>query len=186
MGIFDDAEIEVNDIPKDPFGFGNGYWPVTVLTVGEMKQTTNRETGGPGDKIGTMITWGCNHPDAPQMESLGRGNWQQLPVPTSLRGEIPWNPKSAEAKKVIYELSNLYAALGFSKDEFGGIELTDLVGRTAMAKIFPRQNKEGFWQFNIVGLKPVPDEGDGSGMNEFARDNGGKSDEDLLNDELNS
>lgn len=180
MGFFDEAEVEVNDIPDDPFGFGKSHWLIQIDDIKDPKPTAG------GDKFGMSIIWKCIDPEAPQ-EKLGNGNWIQLPVPVKLRDEIPWENKSPEAKKVLHALANMYEALGFSKDEYGSIGKDELIGRHCMAKISVKQNAEGFWQFNIFALRK-PNDGDGSdsGFGEFSKKPAGKSEEDLLNDELNS
>lgn len=183
-GIFEDAGVDLNEIPDDPFGFENNFWPIRIIELGEAKLTRS------GDKIGMMIKWAIEHPNYdghPVSEKLGQGNWQRLPVPTALQNQIPWDPRNnPEDKKVLIDLRDLYLALGFSIDQMKGIKPKDLVGRICSAKIKPRKSPEGFWQFNIFAHKPYDPSGEG--VNEFAQNgstnSGAKSPEDLLKEEL--
>lgn len=182
-GFFDEAGVNVQDVPDDPFGFGNEFWPLVVTEVGAPKVTGNK------DKIGMMVKFAVDHPKYQGhsvSKNLGNGNWFQLPVPKALQGEIPWdpqnNPKDMEA---MVKLRRLFMALGFSKDELGSVNGAKMVGKRCMAKIFPRENEQGFWQFNLNGFKTVG-EGDG-GWGEIQNSpahNGGKTPQELLEEEL--
>lgn len=165
MGFFDDAEVELNDIPDDPFGFGNDFWPVYVKEVGEPKVTKN------GDRIGMMVTWAVDHPkfqNSQVADRLGYGNWVQIPVPKSLQGSIPWDPKSEEGQRTLFGLKQILSALGFSADEMGKVGPNEMIGRRCLAKIKATQNEMSYWQFNVYGFKPIPKDGSAEGVNEFA------------------
>lgn len=171
MGFLDDADVSAQDAPDDPFGFGKEFWPVQITEVKDRKVTKD------GDKYGTQLVWECLHPDKSDIK-LGFGNWIQLPVPKPLQSEVPWDPKSQEAKKIIFDLVKLYEALGFKRDEMGGLGPDDLVNRPCLAKIFVRQNDEGFWQFNITAHKPMPEEGwEGSTSSANGQSNGQSTDD---------
>lgn len=189
-GFFGDAGVNVADVPDDPFGFGNEPWPLVVTEVAKPKVTGNK------DKIGMMVTFAVDHPKYQGHQvskQLGFGNWFQLPVPKPLQNQIPWdpqnNPKDMEA---MVKLRRLFISLGFGVDELSGVNGEKMVGRRCMAKIFPKENEQGFWQFNLNGFKPIG-EGNGNGgwgNNEFAsgttsNPGGGKSAAELLEDEMN-
>lgn len=189
-GFFGDAGVNVADVPDDPFGFGNEPWPLVVTEVAKPKVTGNK------DKIGMMVTFAVDHPKYQGHQvskQLGFGNWFQLPVPKALQNQIPWdpqnNPKDMEA---MVKLRRLFISLGFGVDELSGVNGEKMVGRRCMAKIFPKENEQGFWQFNLNGFKPIG-EGNGNsgwGNNEFAsgttsNPGGGKSAAELLEDEMN-
>lgn len=169
-GFFDEAGINVNDIPDDPFGFGNDYWPLVVVEVGKAKVTANK------DKIGMMVTFAVDHPKYQGHQvskQLGFGNWFQLPVPKSLQGQIPWdtenNPKDAEA---VSKLKRLFKSLGFPADQMSKVNGKMMLGKRCMAKIKPTENDQGFWQFNLNNFKEIDGSAgsDGSwGNNEFAQ-----------------
>lgn len=181
-GFFDEAGIKADEVPDDPFGFGKDFWPLRVMEVGKGKVTKN------GDKIGMMIKFGVDHPNfqgTPLADSLGNGNWYQLPVPLALRDRIQWEPGSSEAKDVMYKLGELYQALGFKRDEFGGVNGAKMLGRGMLAKVSPKRNAEGFWNFNLFQMKPMDQEGlRGNGAGVTAPSSGGKTDEELLKEEL--
>jgi hypothetical protein len=181
MGFFDDAEVNLNDVPDDPFGFGNDYWTVYVREVGEPKVTNN------GNRFGMMVTWAVDDPkfqSSQVAERLGYGNWVQLPVPKSLQGSVPWDVKSEEGQKCLFQLKTIFSALGFKADEMGGVGPAEMVGRRCLAKIKVSQNEGGYWQFNVYAFKPLP-ENSGNGSDEFTSSGtsnpGGK---DLLKSEL--
>lgn len=179
-GFLDEAEISANDIPDDPFGFGNDFWPVFVVEVGKAKVTANK------DKIGMMVKFAVDHPKYQGSfvaKQLGNGNWYQLPVPMALRSQIPWNSEGESEQQALYKLKELYKALGFPKDEFGSVNGPKMIGRRALTKIKVSQDDKGFWQFRLNNMKPI---GEGEGMNEFAQpsNNGGKSAAELLEEEL--
>lgn len=181
-GILDEAGINAQDIPEDPFGFGNDFWPVFVLEVGPAKVTANK------DKIGTMVKFAVDHAKFQgsfvAKTGLGNGMWMQLPVPLALRSQIPWDPEGEKEQQALYNLKELYKALGFSKDQYGSIKLKDLVGRRALTKIKVGKSDTGFWEFRLNGMKPI---GDGNGNNEFTQNgtsNPQKSAADLLKEEL--
>lgn len=184
-GIFDDAGVDLNDIPDDPFDFGNEFWPIRIIELGDVKVTTN------GDKVGMMMKWAVEHPKYDNhmvAKQLGNGNWQRLPVPRALQGQIPWAPKSnPDDKKVLIDLRDLYVALGFSVDQMNGIKPSDLLGKICQAKIKPKKTPEGFWQFNIYAHKPF--DPNSSGLDEFAggqkaNGNQGMTEEEMLKKEL--
>lgn len=178
MGFFDDADVEIAEIPDDPFGFGKDFWPIWVKEVKDPEVTKS------GERYGMMVTWAVDHPDfegTQVADKLGYGNWLQLPVPKPLQDRIPWDPKGSD-KKVLFDLKNLFLALGFTVDEMPTVDGPKMVGRRCLAKIGVKQNDQGFWQFNPYAFKPL---GDGDGMNEFAGKSGnGKSAKDVIADEL--
>jgi hypothetical protein len=184
-GIFDDAGVDLNNIPDDSFDFGNNFWPIRVIEVGPPKVTANK------DKIGMMVKWAVEHPKYdghPVSEKLGNGNWTRLPVPKALQGQIPWDPENEpKDKQVLIDLRDLYLALGFSKDQMRGVKPSDLVHKICLAKIKAKKTPEGFWQFNIFGHKPYEPNSDGA--DEFtpsgsSNSNGGKTAEQLAKEEL--
>jgi hypothetical protein len=181
MGFFEDAGVDLNEIPDDPFGFGNDFWPVRIIEVGEPKVT------GGGDKYGMMVKWAVNHPkyDGQQVatQGLGLGNWTRLPIPEALQGSIPWDPKNnPEDKKVLIDLRDVFVALGFKNDEMGGVDGAKMLHRGCLVKIRAKRNDEGFWQFNLFAHKPL---GDGDGANEFAKGtSNGKTAAELLEEEI--
>jgi hypothetical protein len=179
MGFFDEAEINLNEIPSDPFGFGNDFHTVFVADVADPKKTAN------GDRFGMMVTWAIDEPayqNTQFAEAIGYGNWMQLPVPKVLQGEIPWDPKSPEGQKVLFNLKTVLSALGFGADEMGKVGPKEMKGRRCLAKIKTSQNAEGFWQYNIYAFKALP-QGSDSGMGEFAKPQS-NTPADILKDEL--
>lgn len=180
-GILDDAGISANDIPDDPFGFGNDFWPVYVVEVGAAKVTANK------DKIGAMVKFAVDHPKyqgSYVSKGLGNGMWIQLPVPLAIRSQIPWNPEGEMEQKALYNLKELYKALGIPKDQFGKTKLSDLKNKRALTKIKVQMGDSGFWEFRLNAMKPI---GDGNGSDEFTQQgtsNPGKSAAELLEEEL--
>lgn len=180
-GFLDEAGINANDIPDDPFGFGNDYWPVFVLEVGAPKVTKNK------DKIGMMVKFAVDHPKFQGSfvsKGLGNGMWVQLPVPLAIRSQIPWDDEGEMEAQVKFNLKELYKALGFAKDEYGSINGKKLLNRRALTKIKVSRDDSGFWQFRLNAMKPV---GDGNGTGEFnaqTTSNPGKSAAEQLEDEL--
>lgn len=189
-GVFADAEVDLNDVPDDEFGFGNQYWPVRIVSVGKAKVTQS------GDKIGVMVKFIVDHPDFQKHwvgdpeKGLGNGFWTQLPVPTKLQGQIPWDPKNEpKDKKVLINLKRFYISLGYGVDEMNGVMPKDWVGRGFLTKIKPYLNDQGFTNFRFNGQKPF---GDGNGAEEFTKsgtsNSGGKTqaelDEEALKNEL--
>lgn len=179
-GFLDEAGIDANDIPDDPFGFGNDYWPVYVLSVGAPKVTANK------DKIGMMVKFAVDHPKYQDSfvgkTGLGNGSWVQLPVPKALRDQIPWNPDGEQEQKVLFNLKELYKALGFAKDEMGGVNAAKMLNRRALTKIKANMGDSGFWEFRLNAMKAIPSD---ESMEEFVRPaNKGKTDEELLREEM--
>lgn len=179
-GFLDEAGIDANDIPDDPFGFGNDFWPVFVLEVGKPKVTEKK------DKIGMMVKFAVDHEkyqNSYVSKGLGNGMWVQLPVPLALREQIPWDPEGEKEQQVLFNLKELYKALGFAKDEYGKVNGTKMLHRRALTKIKAiRDENTGYWNFRLNGMKPVAE-------NETSQDgtspaNGGKSPEQLLKEEL--
>lgn len=181
-GFLDDAEVDVSDLPDDPFGFGNQHWPLRLIDIGEPKVTQG------GDKFGIKLTWAIEHQQfdgTPQAEKLGNGNWTQLPVPSALWGSVPWDKDSPEGKKVLFQFRQLLEAMGFKADEMRGVGPEEMKGRKIYAKVRAVLNPEGFWNFNLFQMKPFT-EGSDDGMGEFAGGKSTKSAEDLLKEELDS
>lgn len=172
MGIFDDADVDIaNDIPNDPYGFGRDRWPVEIV---EVRQPDISKSG---KQYGTMVKYKCIDPTYSWMESLGNGNWLQLPPPKYVletAPDIKWDKNSEQGKKCLFAIKQLFEGLGIPVDQWNSLEITDLVGKQCMAKIFPKQNDEGFWQFNVTGMKPMPEEGSGD-MSVFAGGNSTQS-----------
>jgi hypothetical protein len=86
----------------------------------------------------------------------------------------------------MFQLKQLYIALGFGADEFGKVNGKLMLGRRALTKIKVSTNENGFWEFRLNNMKPI---GDGSGVNEFAQptgnsSSGGKTAEQLAAEEL--
>ena len=181
-GIFADAGVNVAEVPDDPFGFGNDFWPLVVVEVGKAKVTGNK------DKIGMMVTFAVDHPKYQGHQvskQLGYGNWFQLPVPKPLQGQIPFDPKNnPKDSEAMVKLKKLFVSLGFPADQLKGVKAEMLVGKRCMAKIFPKENEQGFWQFNINGFKAV----DGNTDSNWSGNGGGtsesKSAADLLKEEM--
>lgn len=174
-GFFDEAEVELNEIPDDPFGFGNDYWPIRLVEIGEPKVTQKL------DKIGMTVKWAVDDPAySDNKPTQQMREWVRLPVPKKFQGQIPWNPKSnPEDKKVLIDLRDLYVALGFANDEMGGVNGEKMKYRGCLSKIRPKKNSDGFWEFGLFQRKSLPS---GEGMNEFAQD---KDPKDVLADEMN-
>ncbi|GHF92237.1 hypothetical protein [Streptomyces griseosporeus] len=180
-GFFEEADVKVNDIPDDPFGFGNDFWPIYVVEVGPAKLTANK------DKVGMMVKFAIDHPrfeGSAFAEKLGNGHWYRLPVPLALRSQVPWDPNGDQEKRTLFQLKQLYSALGFKADEMPKVNGAMLVGRKMMAKIKPVQDDMGFYQFRLNSMKPyVPDSGDGA--SEFTKSGtSNPSPQDLLKAEL--
>jgi len=158
-GLFEEAGVNVADIPNDPFGFGNEFWPIVVLEVGPIKVTKN------GDKLGQMVKFAVDHPDYAThyvgTKGLGNGTWYRLPVPLKLRDRIPYDPNGADEKKDNHKIGLLYGALGFPKDQWAKLNLSKLVGKRMMAKIKPVM-EDGYYKFNINAMKTL-EEGADSG-----------------------
>lgn len=189
-GIFADADVNLSDVPDDPFGFGQNFWPVRVVSVGKAKVTQG------GDKIGMMVKFIVDHPNynnhwvGDPEKGLGNGQWTQLPVPKKLQGQIPWDPKNnPKDMQALTNLKNFYKSLGYGVDEMARIHPQDIVGKGFLTKIKVTQDDNGFWQFRFNSPKPF---GDGNGAEEFTRagtsNPGGKSqaelDEEALTKEL--
>lgn len=189
-GFFEESGDDVAEIPDDPFGFGNDYWQVRIAEIKSPKVTQS------GDKFGMMIKWYVDSPKYQEHwvgdpeKGLGNGNWTQLPVPKVLQKQgVPWDPKNNQQhEQVRIAFKNLLLNLGFSVDEMPKVGPAQMVHRGMLTKIKPKQDENGFWQFRFQAPKPLAS---GDGASEFAQpktgtSNGsGKSDADLLNDELN-
>lgn len=185
-GFFEEAEVDVNEVPDDPYGFGNEFWRVFVVSVGKAKVTQN------GDKVGMMVKFAVDSPEylgTKVAESLGNGNWYRLPVPVGLRGQIPWEPKGLEEKKALFQLGQLYAALGFPKDQWPKVNGALMVGKAFLTKIKVSQDEKGFYQFRLNGMKPLAGDGSDAGMGEFtsqgtSNPNVGLTPEEILKKEM--
>lgn len=182
-GFFDEAGINVNEVPDDQFGFGNDFWPVRIIEVTKPKVTAN------ADKIGMTITWAVEHSkyDGHFVSTKGMGVWVQIPVPLALRDRIPFDPKNnPKDQQVLSNLKMIYAALGFRADEMGKINGEKLMHKICMAKIKPRQNDQGFWQFNMFAHKQMGEGGGNGGSTSTPATStpSGKSAEELLREEL--
>lgn len=180
-GFLDEAGINANDIPDDPFGFGNDFHAVFVVEVGAVKVTKNK------DKIGMMVKFAVDeakYQGSFVSKGLGNGMWVQLPVPLALRSQIPWDPEGEKEQQAMYNLKELYKALGFAKDEYGSVNGKKMEGRRALAKIKVGRTDDGFWDFRLNAMKPI---GDGNGNDEFSSQttsNPAKSAAELLEEEL--
>lgn len=166
MGMFDEAGIDINtDVPNDPYGFGKDYWPVEIVKADAPDVSKG------GKQYGTMLRWKCLAPQYSYMESLGYGNWLQVPPPlevVKIVPELAFDKESEQGKKCIYILTTLLKGMGIPQDKWNSIKIPELLGMRCMAKIFVKQNEEGFWQFNITAHKPMPEEGSAEAMSVFA------------------
>ena len=183
MGFFEDAEVEVTEAPDDPYGFGKDFWPIYVVDVFDVKPTNN------GNRFGMMVRWAVDHPkyqNHPVSKQLGYGNWVQLPVPKPLQGQIPWDVKSEEGQKVLFNLKQILSALGFSVDEMGKVGPDEMKGRRCLAKISVKFDGQ-YWQLNPYAFKSIPEDEVSDGINEFAGNSSASSGEavDPLEKELN-
>lgn len=188
-GIFEDSGIEAQDAPDNPYGVDRKqFYPIQVLGFKKPKPTAK------ADKIGMSLIFKAL-PGSPEalvrMESIGYGNWYQLPVPKRLQEMgMPWDPNSEDGQKVRWFWSNLYKALGFPADQWGKIRPEDLVGKKCLAKISPSLDAEtGFWKFNFPMFKEMQNDFQitGNGNDEFAKGtshNGGKTADELAKEEL--
>lgn len=182
-GFFDEGGVDVNEVPDDPYGFGKEFWPIFVVEVGPAKVTKKK------NMIGMMVKFAIDHPSFQGTrfaEKLGNGNWYRLPVPVALRGQIPWDPNGVDEKKALFQLGQLYGALGFPKDQWGKINGAIMKDKRFLAKIRVSQDDQGFPRFNLQNPKPIGSE---DGLDEFAKpgnssQNGGLSPEELLKKEM--
>jgi hypothetical protein len=163
MGILDAAGVDVNDVPEDPFGFGKDYWPVEIVDVKPADISKS------GKQYGTMIKWRCLDARFAYMESLGYGQWTQLPAPPAEANHLGWDKDSAEGKKVIFNFIALLKAFGIPADQWGKFDTPHFKGQKCLAKIFVKQSDEGFWEFRVVAHKEMPKEGSASGLEEFTK-----------------
>jgi hypothetical protein len=187
-GFFDEAGVDANEIPDDQFGFGNDFWPIYVAEAGKPKVTQN------GDKIGMSIRFAVDHPRYANhwvSGERGLGNqWYRLPVPLALRDRIHWDPNGEDEQKAMFQLKQLYKALGFGADEFGKVNEKLLQGRRCLAKIKPiMDDNSGYWNFRLNSMKSIPTDESGEGMNQFAKSTGNsgnsaKTAEELAAEEL--
>lgn len=178
MGFFDEAGVNLNDIPDDPFGFGNDFWPIRLVEVGEPKVTANQ------DKIGMMVKWAVNDDAyASNLPTQQMRQWIQLPVPEAYWGSINWDPKNdPDHKKVLINLRDLFLALGFKNDEMGSVDGAKMLYRGCLAKVKPKKNSEGFWEFSLYQMKALPT--DGSAETPAASSGETKSVKEMMDDEL--
>lgn len=193
MGILDEAEVSGNQIPKDPFGFGNDFWPVVVLSFtrpkpsSELSEEEQRrliaerpyaDISSSGKQYGGMIAFrimderyqylGVNNPN--QMPGqLGFGQWFQLPSPKWAREQVPFDINTPEGKKIVHAWSTLCIAAGIPIDKIGAADIPDIVAKPMLAKIYAKEDENGFYQFRVAGWKPMPKPGEGSpeGIGEF-------------------
>jgi hypothetical protein len=181
-GFFGEAGIDATEVPDDPFGFGNDFWPLVCIEVGQAKVTANK------DKIGMMVKFAVDHPKfqgAPVGEKLGNGNWYQLPVPLALREQIPWDPEGDKEKKALYNLGELFKAMGFPKDQWKSVNGKKMVGRRISAKIKATKDDNGFWQFRLNQMKEIDGGADSNWSGGTPAGNTeSKSAADLLKEEL--
>lgn len=190
MGILDEAGVNANEVPKDPFGFGNDYWLVAILSVTAPKdgpftpddpQFKNPHAGisSTGKQYGTNMAFralderfqhlGRNNPN--QMPGqLGFGQWFQLPAPKWAQEQVPFDKDTTEGKKLIFNWATLLKGCGFGADEMGKAEIEDVVGRVCLARIKATENENGFWEFRVMGMKPAPKEGSPEGIGEFTKE----------------
>lgn len=189
MGILDDAGVNANEVPKDPFGFGNDYWPVAIIACNspkvednkymqELREFINPNAGisSTGKQFGTSMVFralderfqhlGRNNPN--QMPGqLGFGQWFQLPSPKWAQHIVPFDKESTEGKKLIFNWATLLKGVGIPADEMGKAEITDVIGQQCLARIKATENDNGFWEFRVLGMKPLPKEGSPQGIGEF-------------------
>lgn len=196
MGILDDLGIGTNEVPKDPFGFGNDYWQVTLLDFVAPKQDDGNggripsqnkyaDISSSGKQYGGMAVFrvmderfaflGANNPN--QMPGqLGFGQWFQLPSPSWAQAQVPFDKNSPDGKKIVYNWVTLCLAMGYGIDEVGKLDIPDVIGKVCQAKIYPKEDENGYWGFRVAGWKPLGAKGDGgspTGIGEFTK--GGQS-----------
>lgn len=193
MGILDEAEVSGNEIPKDQFGFGNDYWPVAVLSFTRpkpsdelsdvekaklMEERPYADISSSGKQYGGMIVFrilderyqylGSNNPN--QMPGqLGFGQWFQLPSPKWAREQVPFDKNSVEGRKIIHSWGTLCIALGIPLDKVASADIPDIIGKTCLAKIYVREDDNGFPQFRVAGWKQMSKEGSPEGIGEFTK-----------------
>lgn len=189
MGILDDAEVSGNEIAKDPFGFGNDYWPVALIAFNRPKLSEDQDPqiaverphadiSSSGKQYGGMAVFrilderyqylGANNPN--QMPGqLGFGQWFQLPSPKWAREQVPFDKNSPEGKQLVFNWSRLCFGMGIPLDQIGSADIPDIIGKTGLAKIFPKEDENGFWSFRVTGFKPMPKEGSPEGIGEFTK-----------------
>lgn len=189
MGILDDAEVTGNEIPKDPFGFGNDYWPVALIAFNRpklaegmdpsiAKERPHADISSTGKQYGGMAVFrilderyqylGSNNPN--QMPGqLGFGQWFALPSPKWAREQVPFDKESQEGKQLIFNWSRLCFGMGIPVDQIGSADIPDIIGKTGLAKIRVSQDENEFWQFRVGAFKPMPKEGSPQGIGEFTK-----------------
>lgn len=187
MGILDDAEVEVNDIPKDPFGFGNDYWPLQLIDVrppkdkeGNPSKRDHLDISSTGKSYGGMFVFRClderyaymGSTDPEQMSGqLSKyGQWTSVPPPKWAQEIVPFDKNSVDGKKLIFNWTQLCSALGFGVDEIGKLDIPHILGKTCLGKIRAKLDDEtGFWEIRVGMLKVMPPEGSPEGIGEFTK-----------------
>lgn len=189
MGILDDAEVSGNEIPKDPFGFGNDYWPISLLAFNRPKLAEGQDPqiaidrpfadiSSSGKQYGGMAVFRClderyqylgkNNPN--QMPGqLGFGQWFALPSPKWAREQVPFDKNSQEGKQLIFNWTRLCFGMGIPIDQIGSADIPDIIGKTCLAKVRVTQDENDFWVYRVGAFKPMPKEGSPQGIGEFTK-----------------
>lgn len=190
MGILDDAGVSANEVPKDPFGFGNDYWEVALIEVNAPKQVNEEgekvpsdfphaDVSSSGKTFGGMFVFrilderfqflGSNNPN--QMPGqLGFGQWTQLPAPAwAVARGVEFDKNSPDGKKIIHGWATLLKAFGIPIDQMGKADVPDILGKTCLAKVYAKEDENGFWQFRVAGFKEGRKAGSPQGIGEFTQ-----------------
>jgi hypothetical protein len=179
MGILGNAGVSPNEVPKDPFGFGNDYWPVKLVNVKPRKDSDQEyvDISSSGKQFGGMFVFqvlderfaflGANNPTQVPGQ-LGFGQWWALPSPEWARAAVPFDLNSQEGKQLVHNWGKLTKAMGIPADV--DADIADLIGKTCLAKIFPKEDENGYWQFRVAGFKQLPKDGSPEGFTEFTKE----------------
>jgi len=179
MGILGNAGITPNEVPKDPFGFGNDYHPVKLVNVKPRKDSDQEyvDISSSGKQFGGMFIfqvlderWSFlgKGNDSQVPGQLGFGQWWALPSPEWARSAVPFDFNSPDGKKLVHAWAKLVDAMGIPADV--DADIPDVIGKTCLAKIYPKEDENGFWQFRVAGFKPIPKDGSPEGFNEFTKE----------------
>lgn len=188
MGILDDAEVSGNEIPKDPFGFGNDYWEVELYDVrppkdeqGNPSQQQFADIAKSGKSYGAMFVFrvlderfaylGSNSENQVPGQLGAYGQWWTLPSPKWARDRVPFDKNSKEGKQLVFNWSRLCYAVGIPVDQIGAADFQDVIGKSCLAKVKVTEDDNGFWQFRCVGFKRKGGNAEGSpqGIGEFTK-----------------
>jgi hypothetical protein len=153
-GFFEDAGIEIQDVPDDPFNFGQAYH---ILSINEVREPKVSPTG----KFGMYVFFEIIEDRYSNLKPFGR--WIQLPTPKAvqLQTGVEFNPKlNPEDLAVVVNFKLFLKALGFRVDEMNQARPNNLQNRQMLAKLWANGN-DGRWQINwgFAGLKSMPEAG---------------------------